>query len=221
MRVYKFLTAEFGLKSLSEKRLKISTLEDLNDPFELLPYDLSDRTHRMAVRMTRDYFSRTWGMLCFSSNWRDPVLWAHYADKHKGICIGFDIPDEMNITKRVNYVSERLPFPESLSIEHSDALLYTKYSSWAYEEEVRVFLTIEDQENGLYFRGFDDSLRPVLIIAGARWSGKPDQIVNALGPLATTVKTIKARAGFTRFEIVEDQRGFSDKNPTLKPISLA
>jgi len=39
MRVYKFMTAEFGMKSLREKRLKISLLDDLNDPFDLLPYE--------------------------------------------------------------------------------------------------------------------------------------------------------------------------------------
>jgi hypothetical protein len=46
MKVYKFLDAHYGLKSLSEKRLKISTLKDLNDPFELLPYELSNPMHR-------------------------------------------------------------------------------------------------------------------------------------------------------------------------------
>jgi hypothetical protein len=40
MRVYKFLTAEFGMKSLREKRLKISIFDDLNDPFDLLPYEV-------------------------------------------------------------------------------------------------------------------------------------------------------------------------------------
>ena len=208
MRVYKFLTAEFGLKSLSEKRLKISTLDDLNDPFELFAFNVADRTHRLAVRMTRSHFARSFGMLCFSSNWSDPVLWAHYADKHRGLCIGFEIPDELNIARRVEYVSDRLPFPESLTIEHSDALLYTKYSSWAYEEEVRVFLTIEDKENGLYFRQFDGSLQPCVVIAGARWEGTKDRINEALGSLARSIKLIKARAGFNRFEIVEDQRGF-------------
>ena len=38
MRAYKFLNAEFGLESLKEKRLKISTIHELNDPFELQPF---------------------------------------------------------------------------------------------------------------------------------------------------------------------------------------
>jgi hypothetical protein len=37
MRVYKFLSEHFGLKSLYERRLKISRLYELNDPFDHTP----------------------------------------------------------------------------------------------------------------------------------------------------------------------------------------
>jgi len=42
MRVYKFLTSEFAMKDIWEPRIKISEINDLNDPFELIPCDLSD-----------------------------------------------------------------------------------------------------------------------------------------------------------------------------------
>lgn len=60
MRAYKFLDAHFGLRSLTEKRLKISTLRDLNDPFELLPYELSNRMHRMAMRQMLVDMNEIW-----------------------------------------------------------------------------------------------------------------------------------------------------------------
>jgi hypothetical protein len=44
MRVYKFLSAEFGLKSLWEKRLKIATIDELYDPFDLLLFKILDRS---------------------------------------------------------------------------------------------------------------------------------------------------------------------------------
>jgi len=43
MRVYKFLDPRFGMKTLAEKRLKISTLEDLNDPFDRAPSGIWDK----------------------------------------------------------------------------------------------------------------------------------------------------------------------------------
>ena len=72
MRVYKFLDEEFGLKTLREKRLKISTLDDLNDPFELLPYNLKDKNQRRALQNTRKELARNRGILCFSADWRYP-----------------------------------------------------------------------------------------------------------------------------------------------------
>lgn len=60
MRVYKFLTAEFAMKSLREKRLKISTLDDLNYPFDLLPYEMRKQHIRSAVRsLTSDLARRS------------------------------------------------------------------------------------------------------------------------------------------------------------------
>jgi len=86
MRAYKFLNEHFGLKSLSEKRIKISEIHELNDPFELIPFDLGDRRHRVAmIRMRDQLASDGIGILCFSATWSDPVIWAHYSDKHKGI----------------------------------------------------------------------------------------------------------------------------------------
>ena len=213
MRAYKFLNADFALKSLSERRLKISTFDDLNDPFELFPYDLSNRINRRAMRLTKAELSRNRGILCFSATWRDPVLWAHYADKHKGICIGFEIPEESNISRPVKYETRRLPFPKKLTLADAhvgEALLFTKYSKWEYEQEIRIFLDLKDKEGGLYFRDFDDTIRPVIVIAGTRCPVGKRELKQALGSLAQTVKLIKARAGFKRFEIVEDQRGFRE-----------
>jgi hypothetical protein len=209
MRVYKFLDTHFGLKSLSEKRLKISMLSDLNDPFELIPYDISDREHRRALQMTRSQLARHRGMLCFSADWRDPVLWAHYSDKHRGFCLGFELADEL--CHRVKYVFRRMPFPHSITAkdaEVAEAILFTKYSNWQYEQEVRVFLELNDQEGGIYFREFCDSLRLVMVIAGARNTTSKSEIERALGDLAPNVELVKARPGFTDFEIVRDQRGF-------------
>lgn len=209
MRVYKFLDAHFGLKSLSEKRLKISTLQDLNDPFELIPFDLSNKQQRLALQITRSQLARKHGMLCFSETWRDPVLWAHYSDKHRGLCLGFELGDEF--CHKVTYVSRRLPFPSSASMSDLDianAILFTKYSNWQYEQEIRVFLDLNDQENGLYFREFDASLSLLAVIAGARCSVTKQEIEEALGSGTDNVELIKARPGFTEFEIVIDQRGF-------------
>jgi len=206
MRVYKFLDAQFGMKSLREKRLKISTVHDLNDPFELLPFGMTDKTNRMALNMARQTWGTDHGMLCFSSDWRDPVIWAHYTDKHRGLCLGFEIPDKY--ATKVNYVADRLQFPDQPELAHAAAWVFTKFANWAYEKEIRLCTTLTAKSDGLYFKEFGEDLNLVEVIAGARCKLAKNEILEAVRPL-NNVKLTKARPGFHRFEIVEDQRGFS------------
>lgn len=108
MRVYHFTTAEFGLKILQEKRLKISHILKLNDPFEFSSLiESHDFEFRNAVETGKQGIAEIAGIICFSANWKNPVQWAHYADKHTGLCLGFDIPDEH--LEKILYVKERVP----------------------------------------------------------------------------------------------------------------
>ncbi len=107
MRVYNFLTCENALDDISKRLVKISSLADLNDPFELMSVELPDREMRKAFKATKDYLNRHFGVICFSKRWSNPVLWAHYADKHRGICLGFDVPD--SLIEEISYSGRRLP----------------------------------------------------------------------------------------------------------------
>jgi hypothetical protein len=210
MRAYKFLDAHFGLKSLYEKRLKISEIHELNDPFELTPYDLTDQIQREAFLNTRDQLGRRFGMLCFSGAWSDPVIWAHYSDKHKGICLGFEIPRDK--AKAVYYASAPRPFPANfLDLASGEKMalvqemLFTKYSNWDYEHEIRVWAQLDDEEDGFYFAGFGEELRLVEVITGARCTLPTRAITRALEPLSSHVTVIKARAAHDAFRVVQDQ----------------
>lgn len=82
MRAYKFLSARNGLKSIKEKRIKQSRVADLNDLFEPRAYDVTDPILRLTFQQTRKDVDRDKGLLCFSASWKNPVMWAHYSDKH-------------------------------------------------------------------------------------------------------------------------------------------
>src|SRR5271155_4121200 len=157
MRAYKFLDEKYGLKSLEEKRLKQSRIPDLNDPFELIPYDLTDPNFRKVFLKTRGDLNEKKGLLCFSADWKNPVIWAHYSDKHKGLCLGFEIPemngDPKNDAGYVKYVQHLSPFPlnfENMPDSEHDSfarsVLFTKYKDWAYEKEIRVWADLANQD---------------------------------------------------------------------------
>src|SRR5271157_433416 len=105
-RIYKFLSAPSALDDLTEQHIKISTFPDMNDPFELtggLHCDPELRGH-LAALLSR--LNEWCGVLCFSQDWHNAMLWSHYAAKHAGMCIGFDVSGPMNL-KDPHYVTSR------------------------------------------------------------------------------------------------------------------
>jgi hypothetical protein len=215
MRAYKFLDAHFGLKSLYERRLKQSRIHDLNDPFELTPYDLTDPAFRYAFHQTRDDISKDRGILCFSADWRNPVIWAHYSDKHRGLCLGFEIPEikgdpENDESAHVKYIRKPLKFPanfqdlpDSERFELVRKILFTKFDHWKYEKEIRVWAPLQNEEDGMYFLEFDEKLQLTEVIIGQKCTLLRPAIERALGPLSAQVKISNARAARDKFAIVK------------------
>jgi hypothetical protein len=203
MRVFHFLNEEFGLKVLKERRLKIARIMELNDPFELLGVDLSDCAHRRIFNETKETLSKSNGLLCFSKNWQNPVLWGHYANKHRGISLGFDIPQVL--PTKVDYVKMRFQSPLELDEAFMKKLLVTKFIHWAYEEEYRIYVSLEDEREGLFYADFSDSLVLRQVIVGAQSQLTRSQISAALGDLCDKVEVFKARAAFKSFKVVRNK----------------
>jgi len=164
MLVYHFINAHYGLAALHKRRLKISRLMELNNPFEFLGVNLSDHEFRKALTKTKADMSKTKGILCFSESWRNPVLWSHYADRHKGLCLEFEIP----ITElgKVEYRDSRLPLPKKIDETFMQRLLYTKFKHWEYEQEYRIYIQLEEEIEGIYYSDFSDKLKLKRVIIG-------------------------------------------------------
>src|SRR5260370_34750674 len=81
----------------SSPRLKLSTIKDLNDPFDLCPLDTTNPAVSKAAEDISALFWKTKAILCFSRNWDNLLLWSHYGASHTGICLGFDIPDDYDV----------------------------------------------------------------------------------------------------------------------------
>lgn len=208
MRCYHFLNEKYGLQALRKQRLKVSTFDSVNDPFELFCHSLGDRELRKRMSSFKKGASESAGMICFSKSMHSPVQWAHYADRHKGVCLGFDIPDSHLET--VRYVSERLDFeidkPWAVGRTDSrvnDAFL-TKYEHWSYEEEVRLFgdLGTPDSTTGLYFCAFQEHLRLAEVFVGYASPITKKKLLTILGSQAADLKIHKVRPAFKRFAMV-------------------
>jgi hypothetical protein len=173
-RVYKFLSGQYGISNLENRRLKVTTVDDLNDPFDLVAVDLTDDRIEHAVTRTIASFRGDMALLCFSRVWDNLLLWSHYGESHRGICLGFDIPDKQpsgDYSLEVTYQPELLQLarPEDVNYEFMNKLLRTKHQCWSYEQESRLFVQLNDQpdEKGLWWFDFGPALDLKEVIVGA------------------------------------------------------
>lgn len=83
------------------------------------------------------------GVCCFSEIEDDILMWAHYAENHKGVCLKFNssISDIATMTAKVqykpNFEKEMFFSGDPYCIYH---LVFTKSESWNYEKEIRAFI---------------------------------------------------------------------------------
>jgi hypothetical protein len=139
---YHFLSSSNAIHDLERKMIRVTRLDDLNDPFELSPWvRYRDSKVRKRFHDVRKAISKKDGLLCFSGSWREPLLWGHYADKHKGIAIGFEISNYKIL--KVNYETERVKLELTDDREKNeklfrDTLANVKYKKWDYENEYTI-----------------------------------------------------------------------------------
>ena len=167
--LYKYMPInEHTKSSLKERYLWFAKFEDFNDPYEgkvrkdhnytkydleafikkrqanLTTYDiqqlLSDADSYIDKGMKETYNgART---CCFSLIKDNMLMWSHYADKHKGLCLEFDVladtTDVFRLLMPVQYTNVR----ESCNYVRDDfsyirRFALTKSLDWSYEKEYR------------------------------------------------------------------------------------
>lgn len=212
MRVYHLLSERYALDDLRGRRLKVSLLADMNDPFELLGGALKVRAHRRAFNRFKEGMAKKCGVLCFSRSWSNPVLWSHYADKHHGVCLGFEVPDKF--LTPVSYQAKRL----EMNLERQLAagviddklgitLLTTKFEDWRYEDELRMFIKPDEmaEETGLYFFDFSPELVLKEVVIGVRSNLPLGNVLAAVDARDRPVQVKKARLAFRSFRIIQNR----------------
>jgi hypothetical protein len=223
-RVYKFLPAEFALQNLCKRQIKISSFPDMNDPFELLGglRIAPELRHHWEALLSR--LNEWCGVLCFSRGWHNAMLWSHYGDKHKGICLGFDISAKVELRKPC-YIANRQEFDEDLrvlvaaashwmSLKPSDKefqdcmriirrMLLTKFDAWRYEDELRMFIEQkEDQRQGaFYFAEFDEQIQLRSIVLGARCTTPSKHIELVTAGYSPAITVVRAALSPKAFQV--------------------
>jgi hypothetical protein len=125
-----------------------------------------DQIREIEYEVIRREIENT-GISCFSASENILLMWSHYAGRHTGVCLKFDIEKDIIAFKAPYLVEypEHLPrydyFGKSLKRPHSGIMqhLYAiKSRDWAYEKEIRIIKWARDGP----FRGLIDFDRDAL-----------------------------------------------------------
>ena len=153
---------------------------------------------------------------CFSRKYDSLLMWSHYADKHKGVCIEYDRPLSNDfIDMEYSDIRPKIKF-ESLTRYESavsivgreydqeiqrkvqlDCMLpfITKSKEWKYEQEVRCLITKNGQNINLIKEGNDyfyKMPKPIKIYIGCRCRGNElTKLEKQVAKLGIKIKFLK------------------------------
>jgi hypothetical protein len=84
---------------------------------------------------------------CLSARANSQLLWGHYADHHRGVCLEFDVQTE-DICSATEVIYSAT-YPTFFLDDDTDlSPFFTKSSDWAYEEEYRLVAQEADRALG-------------------------------------------------------------------------
>jgi len=210
LKLYYFTSKDFGLQSLRDKRLKVARFNELNDPFDFVGIALNTSADRLAIKPIKSRLDKATGLLCMSTTWQEPLLWGHYADKHKGVCLEFSC--EPKDWHKVTYREERPKLKTFGKKQISDLteadiqrISKMKFSKWEYEQEYRMFVPLENPDlvSGIYFKSFDENMRLTKVILGSRCEVETDRIHALCRHNGSKVRLIKARPAHLSFNVIK------------------
>ncbi|MBK7387629.1 MAG: DUF2971 domain-containing protein [Bacteroidetes bacterium] len=111
-----------------------------------------EKTQKDHDKQHSEMQDKWYGIFSTSKKWNILLLWANYANRHTGFCVGFKLDKFRNDSRfgkagSINYLS-KLPrinpltmFDENKLMENSFIETFTKSKTWRFENEFRLFRT--------------------------------------------------------------------------------
>lgn len=165
--VYKYISTESFEKVITSETLWFTRGDCFNDPYEANPYMIPiewkdivkvDKSNvDLILEIANNAFVRICSKIystCFSKRSNSQLMWSHYADSHRGLCFGMNLPEpDTGVYKpgdpvpvAVTYCPSLFNERENRNMKSEDLPLYMatfKSDEWAYEREVRMVLHVD------------------------------------------------------------------------------
>ena len=166
-RFYHFISSRYVEDFLRSGLLKVTQLGHSNDCFEYKPGFSDSNVER---EWNHSIIGNEPCVVCLSAKMSSPVMWGHYGERGKGVCLVFDLPlsERSNLRRsyfnqskeffaysiygtpdpivKISYDNERIVIsgvPDFFSTDMSNLLVEvasSKPNDWQYEQEYRVIV---------------------------------------------------------------------------------
>lgn len=133
--------------------------------------DLMQKPREQQVRGVQTSYTqqrRNFGVCCFARDPRNVLMWSHYANGHKGVCLRYEFARDIPVlarAMRVQYLEEDTFQP--INWAHAKAMreaigdtLTRKHKRWEYEGEHRIML---EGQAGTHLRVRPEALAGVIL----------------------------------------------------------
>lgn len=140
-----------------------SKIAEIYERFEFCDEGANSITETLAYLIGKVILSGyNKGVLSLAENHDCPLMWSHYADNHKGLCLGYTIPDKakdniqpINYTSdtrdiKVSQILDMLNGNEKAKREIEKSIFLRKASPWRYEKEWRMISNVGKQNASIY-----------------------------------------------------------------------
>jgi hypothetical protein len=161
-------------------------------------------TDQGKLRKAYSGFVATVGIYCLSEKKDDILMWAHYSDAHKGLCLEFEASTEGSLfweAFKVVY-QEEYPIVNMMRIGEAEEFrkaLLTKSTHWAYEQERRV-LKMEN-EGGAGSYDFPPAALTGVIFGALMSSGDKETIRNWVKAYPSEIAIYQATVNGHRYQL--------------------
>ncbi|HII80977.1 MAG TPA: DUF2971 domain-containing protein [Methanosarcina sp.] len=156
---------EFRLEQLEQQARKqgFNTIDDLLN--NIIDYYINEKRFQLEGDLIYSDYDKRWHsakpvVSCFCEYGNNPLMWGLYANRHKGVCIGYKskrINNKYKITLdsneeaflKVRYCEKppsRINLFDDEAINKVHEVVRTKFKKWDYEDEYRIILTEDKQK---------------------------------------------------------------------------
>lgn len=107
------------LSNLTKRKNWVADPSTFNDPFEFRIQDnitlnkdgsvqlLNDKLNKVRDEIIKQ--TKEFGVVSYTTNESDTLMWSHYADNHRGMCLVFDIPNPLSVGMHMVKYFEGIP----------------------------------------------------------------------------------------------------------------